>query len=67
MTDTRKFACCICGTLNHGYGNNPSPIFPVGTAECCDYCNASVVIPARAGNLDPASIRAEIAAGRSKQ
>jgi hypothetical protein len=60
MSQTRTVTCCICSTVNHRCGNNPHPIFPVGTTECCDYCNASVVIPARAGNLDPASIRAEI-------
>lgn len=38
--------CCICGNNTvTGYGNNPAPVKTKG--RCCDYCNASVVIPAR--------------------
>lgn len=37
--------CCICGETLVGYGNNPWPIAEEG--ECCDYCNMTVVVPAR--------------------
>ena len=37
--------CCICGEPVEGYGNNPFPVRVEG--ECCDKCNAEVVIPAR--------------------
>lgn len=37
--------CCICGEPIEGYGNNPFPVKTEG--DCCDKCNAEVVIPAR--------------------
>ena len=37
--------CCICGEPIEGHGNNPSPVKTEG--DCCDKCNAEVVIPAR--------------------
>lgn len=37
--------CCICGIPITGYGNNPAPVKDKG--YCCDYCNATVVIPER--------------------
>lgn len=45
--DTVKLikTCCICGKEFTGYGNNPDPVKSEG--QCCDECNASVVIPAR--------------------
>lgn len=44
----KKKICCICGKeFNEGFGNNPWPVKKEG--ECCNYCNATVVIPARLG------------------
>ena len=40
-----KKTCCICEKQFEGFGNNPWPVCEFG--ECCDECNASVVIPAR--------------------
>ena len=37
--------CCICGEPIEGHGNNPFPVKTEG--DCCDKCNAEVVIPAR--------------------
>lgn len=36
--------CCICKNIYVGYGNNAQP---VQDGECCDTCNATVVIPER--------------------
>ena len=41
----RKYICSICGKEHIGYGHNPNPITIDG--ECCDKCNATIVIPAR--------------------
>jgi hypothetical protein len=41
----KKKKCCICNKVLTGYGNNPAPVKDRG--ECCDACNAAVVIPAR--------------------
>jgi hypothetical protein len=49
------FKCVICGKWSVGwgnkkqYGNNPAPVKNKG--ECCDYCNATVIIPVRLGQL----------------
>ena len=41
-----EFTCCICGKHIRGeYGHNPFPVQNAG--ECCDICNAQVVVPAR--------------------
>lgn len=38
--------CCICGREFIGEGHNPSPVME-SDFECCDECNASVVLPNR--------------------
>lgn len=40
-----KKICCICKKPFEGYGNNPAPVMDGG--ECCDKCNADVVLPIR--------------------
>lgn len=40
-----KKICCICKKPFEGYGNNPAPV--MGGGECCDKCNADVVLPIR--------------------
>ncbi len=40
-----KKICCICKKPFEGYGNNPVPVMDGG--ECCDKCNADVVLPIR--------------------
>lgn len=44
MKKERK-ECCICGKTLERQGNNPEPIRFNG--ECCDFCNAMYVVPAR--------------------
>lgn len=39
--------CCICGKEFTGYGHSPHPVMD-GDLECCDWCNARVVLPRRA-------------------
>ena len=39
--------CCICGCKFEGFGNNPAPVVKGGCAVCCEFCNDTVVIPAR--------------------
>jgi len=39
--------CSLCGEEFNGWGNNPAPLKAKG--QCCDDCNATKVIPARAG------------------
>lgn len=36
--------CSICGKHYEGYGNNARP---VNNGRCCNYCNATVVVPKR--------------------
>lgn len=43
--ETLEFTCCICGKRCKGFGNNPWPVKEEG--DCCNDCNATVVIPAR--------------------
>lgn len=38
--------CVICSQLFEGLGNNPYPVKRQG--QCCDRCNETVVMPARA-------------------
>lgn len=45
--------CCICGEPIEGHGNNPSPAKTEG--DCCDKCNAEVVIPARIEKMKAAA------------
>ena len=39
--------CCICGKEFTGYGHSPYPVKETD-AECCNDCNARVVLPKRA-------------------
>lgn len=46
--------CCLCGQPcepwvpgQEGWGHNPDPLGTNEDDRCCDYCNASKVIPAR--------------------
>ena len=43
---TRKGICSICGEKYDRWGNNAEPVIEDG--RCCDHCNWTVVIPARA-------------------
>ena len=45
--------CCICGEPIEGHGNNPFPVKAEG--DCCDKCNAEVVIPARIEKMKEAA------------
>ena len=45
--------CCICGEPIEGHGNNPFPVKTEG--DCCDKCNAEVVIPARIEKMKEAA------------
>ena len=45
--------CCICGGPIEGHGNNPFPVKAEG--DCCDKCNAEVVIPARIEKMKAAA------------
>lgn len=36
--------CSICGKEYEGWGNNARP---VNDGECCDECNALIVVPRR--------------------
>ena len=43
--EEEKKTCCICGKEIKGWGNNPYPVRTEG--DCCDLCNATVVLPER--------------------
>lgn len=38
------YVCSICHEQSNGYGNNA---WPINDSRCCDFCNTTVVIPAR--------------------
>jgi len=40
------YICCLCGSDEFGYGNNPAPLDQMPN-RCCDACNYTKVIPAR--------------------
>ncbi len=42
--------CCLCNREIDGYGHNPWPLMP-NTDRCCDECNYTRVIPARADRM----------------
>lgn len=59
MEQEKLFICCICNSLNAGFGNNPEgaawqtedgkiemPEFS-NHDRCCNACNSSYVIPGR--------------------
>uniref|UniRef100_UPI004055F71B hypothetical protein n=1 Tax=Acetatifactor sp. TaxID=1872090 RepID=UPI004055F71B len=39
--------CCFCGCAVKGIGHNPKPVENREGAVCCDWCDSTVVIPAR--------------------
>jgi len=41
--------CSICGSVFYGEGHNPAPTLPTEEGNCCDRCNALVVVPERLG------------------
>ena len=41
------FTCCICGRKVFEFGCAPWPIVEKDDADCCQYCDWQVVIPAR--------------------
>ena len=43
--------CCICGCELEGFGNNPDPIVRREGAVCCNWCDNTVVIPARIAQM----------------
>lgn len=49
----KKRYCVICGKqFKQGeWGNNPEPIEPSSSGQCCDECNMSQVLPARLAAL----------------
>lgn len=43
-----KGVCCFCeGELGQTGGNNPDPACTIKDARCCDYCDETIVLPAR--------------------
>lgn len=40
----KAYRCVFCERIYEGYGNNP---LPLKKGECCDSCNATIVIPER--------------------
>jgi len=38
------YTCSICGSENHGFGNNPAPF---KGERCCDECDDRFVVPTR--------------------
>jgi hypothetical protein len=47
--------CAICGESYGHFGHNPEPLGD-HDARVCDRCNASLVIPARLGQLTDAQV-----------
>ena len=39
--------CCICGYEVEGIGHNPYPVIKRKGAVCCNWCDSTIVIPAR--------------------
>lgn len=42
-----KKKCCICRCEVQGIGHNPWPVEERKGAVCCDWCDSTVVFPAR--------------------
>ena len=42
--------CIICGSEYSEWGNNAQP---VADGQCCDFCNAMIVVPARMSSALP--------------
>lgn len=49
----KKRYCVICGKVfrRGEWGNNPEPIKPFSSGQCCDECNMDKVLPARLAQL----------------
>ncbi len=45
--DKEEHICCLCGDVFYGYGNNPAPLAS-SKKRCCNMCDITKVIPARA-------------------
>ena len=45
--ENKKNVCVICGREFEGFGNNPEPVTSLEKGDCCDKCNAEIVIPLR--------------------
>lgn len=46
--EKKKPICCFCGReCENIYGNNPYPASKNEKDRCCDYCNATIVLPKR--------------------
>lgn len=44
----KKPICCFCGReCENIYGNNPYPVSKNEDDRCCDYCDATIVLPKR--------------------
>ena len=50
--NNNQLRCCFCDDVidKEWFANNP---YPVASSKyvCCDYCNATIVMPARFGKL----------------
>ena len=40
---SKIYKCCLCGTIQKGYGNNPAPLVIDDKSKCCDLCNGKVI------------------------
>jgi len=45
--ENESWMCVLCGDHFVGWGNNPEPVRPFDSGQCCDTCNSIVVLPAR--------------------
>jgi hypothetical protein len=43
--------CVLCGKEFTEWGNNPEPVAPYEDGQCCDWCNMTIVLPARMGRM----------------
>ena len=48
---SKIYQCCFCQDYFKGYGHNPQPVNMEEGARCCDFCNSTVVIPARMSKI----------------
>lgn len=47
----KNLKCCFCKKQLQDYGNNPAPANNDPKARCCDFCNHTIVMPARVPHL----------------
>jgi hypothetical protein len=49
------FICCLCGKTSAGFGTTAETIgnnaMPVADGRCCDWCDSTVVLPARGARV----------------